>query len=145
MRRGTKGKGGVGGRRGGAREGEAGPKRVERLQRSFARFRREHPSGTRIPDGLRKGALTAMDNGASEAEVRRACGVTSEQLAQWRNRQEGCRGSGGQERPVVAEPRMFPVVDDETVVGNNAEGLRELELRLGGWSICIRQEPPCCR
>jgi hypothetical protein len=40
---------------------------------------------------------------------------------------------------VVAEPRIFSVIDDEGVVGKNAEGLRDLELRLGGWSVCIRQ------
>jgi hypothetical protein len=40
---------------------------------------------------------------------------------------------------VVAEPRIFPVVNDEGAGGKNAEGLQDLELCLGGWSICIRQ------
>ena len=145
MRRAGKGNGGSVGWGGGAeKRAAAGPHRVEHLRRSFVRFRREHPSRTRIPDTLRKAALRAIENGASEADVRRACGVTSDQLAQWRrHRQEG-RGrqrSGGQQSPVVAEPepRIFSVIDDEGVAGNNAEGLPDLELRLGGWSVCIRQ------
>jgi hypothetical protein len=40
---------------------------------------------------------------------------------------------------VEAEPRIFPVVDGERASGKNAEGLRDLELRLGRWSICVRQ------
>lgn len=142
MRRASNGKGGGGGRRGGAGEGEAGPRRVEQLRRSFVRFRREHPSGTRIPDSLRKAALTAIDSGASEAEVRRACSVTSDQLGQWRNCQQRRGGSGGQQLPVVdPDPRIFAVVDDEGLVGvgGGPENPRDLEVRLGGWSICIRQ------
>jgi len=139
MRKANNGKGAAGGWHGGAREGEPSRHaRVERLRQSFARFRREHPLRTRIPDGLRNAALTAIENGASEAEVRRACGVTSDQLAQWRNRREGRRRPGGP-RPVVAEPRIFPVVDDKAVVSKIAGGVQDLELRFGGWSICIRQ------
>ena len=141
MRRASKGNGGSAGWRGGAEEREAGPQRVEYLRRSFVRFRREHPSRTRIPDSLRKAALTAIENGASEAEVRRACGVTLDQLAQWRRHRQQGRGrrAGGHQSPVVAEPRIFSVIDDEGVAGKNADGLRDLELRLGGWSVCIRQ------
>ena len=113
--------------------------RVECLRRIFARFRGEHPSRTRIPDSLRNAALAALRSGTSELEVRRACGVTSDQVAQWRKRQEAraqTRDLEGQ------EPRVFPVVDDMAGIGLTDAGDRVqqgLELRVGGWAISIRQ------
>ncbi len=71
--------------------------------------------------------------------MRRACGVTSDQLAQWHKRQEACaqtRDLGGQ------EPRVFPVVDDMAGIGltNAGDPVQQgLELRVGGWAISIRQ------
>lgn len=129
---------------GGSRRGRgakaAGPQRcVEGLRQRFAAFRRRHPSRTRIPDSLRDLALATIEGGTSTAEVRRACGVTSDQLAQWRMRQnqrEQARVGDGVEAPLV-----FPVVDGAGSLGMGpaTEVMQDLELRLGGWSICIRQ------
>jgi len=111
--------------------------RVDRLRRDFAKFRRTHPLRTRIPDSLRNAALAALESGTTESEVRRACGVTSKQLAQWRRRQR--RRSDPQHRLENAEPRIFPVVDSTTVLSEGSEPeQQDLELRLGGWSICVK-------
>ena len=112
---------------------------VARLRQSFAEFRREHPSRTRIPDSLRSVALAALRSGTAESEVRWACGVTSDQLAQWHKRQEAC----AQTRDLEGlQPRVFPVVDDMAGIGmTDADGpvQQGLELRVGGWAISIRQ------
>lgn len=118
--------------------GDAGPSpRVERLRRDFARFRRTHPLRTRIPDSLRCAALAAVQDGTTESEVRRACGVTSDQLAQWGKHPQARAPRGGLHR---VESRVFPVVDDRTELmhGRETES-QELELRLGGWAISVRQ------
>lgn len=114
-------------------------RRVEGLRRRFAKFRREHESGTRIPDSLRHAALAAVRSGLSkESEVRRTCGITSDQLARWRKHQE----ASSQAREVDGQaPRIFPVVDDLAGMGMRQAGApvqQDLELRLGGWAICIR-------
>jgi acetyl-CoA acetyltransferase len=111
--------------------------RIERLRRDFARFRRTHPLRTRIPDSLRNAALAALQDGATESEVRRACGVTSDQIAQWAASQQA---RAPRTRRHQVEPRVFPVVEDATDLrhGSEAES-QELELRLGSWSISVRQ------
>jgi hypothetical protein len=119
---------------------DAGPRpRVERLRQDFAKFRRGHPLRTRIPDSLRNAALAALRSGTSESEMRRACGVTSDQLAQWRKHQQACT----QARDLDGQtPRVFPVVDDMAGNGMTDAGERvqqDLELRIGGWAICVRQ------
>jgi len=122
------------------REGcSAGASRgVEGLRRRFAKFRREHEPGTRIPDSLRHAALAARRSGVSESEVRRVCGATSDQLARWRKHRE----ASAEAREVEGQaPRVFPVVDDLTGMGIAQAGepaQQDLELRLGGWAICIR-------
>lgn len=104
--------------------------RIDRLRNSFVTFRREHKPGTRIPDSLRNGVFAAIAAGASAAEVRRACDVTASQLAQWRAWKKGSRQPGKGTRQ--EEPQFFPVVD-------SGQFGQELELRLGGWSVCVRQ------
>jgi hypothetical protein len=115
---------------------------VERLRQRFEKFRREHRSRTRIPDVLRATVLTALDGGASEQDVRRACGVTSAQLVQWRRQQrQGAEVSGRGEH----EARVFEVVDEEPGIDMGSGGgaaapcSPELELRLGGWAVRIQQ------
>jgi hypothetical protein len=111
-------------------------RRIERLRRDFARFRRTHPLRTRIPDPLRRSALAALQAGEMEAEVRRACGVTSDQLAQWAKPQH----ARAPQHPVQAPPpRVFSVVDDAATAPEGREVEPDaLELRLGGWSISVR-------
>jgi hypothetical protein len=112
---------------------------VEGLRRRFARFRRAHQPRTRFPPELRVAALEALRCGATELAVRRACGVSSIQMAQWRR---------GEESPVEArdlagpEARVFAVVDappDLNVARTGAPAERDVELRLGGWAIWIRR------
>lgn len=113
--------------------------RVEGLRRDFGRFRRTHPLRTRIPDALRQAALAALASGTTESDVRRACGVTSEQLARWRRQPRACEPRRSLQR---AEPRVFPVVDgsaDLLHCREPEEQEQELELRIGGWAICVRQ------
>jgi len=113
--------------------------RVERLRREFSRFRRTHPLRTRIPDPLRQAVLTALARGTAEEDVRRACGITSDQLALWRKAPQACEPRRALRR---AEPRIFPVVDDAVDISQSSDPetqVAELELRFGGWSISVRQ------
>ncbi len=98
---------GRGFRRRGVRES-----RLEGLHQSFEVFRRAHRSGTRIPNDLRTATQEAMQQGLSRAEVRRVCGVSSQQLDAWEKRDEA--GSMKAETRRVAV-RMFTVVDDDDI------------------------------
>jgi hypothetical protein len=113
--------------------------RVEGLRQRFARFRREHKPRTRFPHALRAAALAVVRSGAAELEVRRACRVSSVQLAQWR-RGEGARAA---ESDSTGQPaRVFSVVDEmaEGDVGRGGPGAeQDVELRLAGWAIWIRR------
>ena len=113
---------------------------MERLRRRFELFRGGHEPGTRIPDGLRAAALAALDHGASEGDLRRACQATSVQLRQWRTQQRRRATEAG----ASAEPaaRVFDVVDDQAALESTPKGKLsspELELRLGGWAVRISQ------
>ena len=123
---------------GGIRE-SSGSLRVGGLRRSFAKFRRENEPRTRIPPSLRTAALCALQSGIPEFDVRRACGVTSEQLVQWRKRAKDCTQKRG---PEELAARVFPVVADMAGNGMPHAGEhveQELELRIGGWAVSIRQ------
>jgi len=123
--------------RDGCRAGNAS-RRVEGLRRRFAKFRREHEPRTRIPESLRNAALAAQRSGISESEVRRSCGATSDQLARWHKRQEA---SARAHELDGLQPRVFPVVDDlpnMSIAEAEDPARQDLELRMGGWAICIR-------
>ena len=115
------------------------PRRVEQLRQSFAKFRRTHRPRTRIPGTLREATLAALQRGTTELEVRRACGVTAEQIAQWRHHRGSCAERGdlsGQ------EAQVFPVVDEMSgmnIDGADGHAEQNLELRVGRWAICIGQ------
>lgn len=128
------------GRRGSqAGAGGAGvQRRVEHLRRSFEKFRRAHRRRTRIPQELREEALGALRFGTPELEVRRACRVTPEQLERWRQRERSSARARSMDEQAVS---VFPVVDDESGVAIERTGdhaAQALELRIGGWCICIR-------
>jgi hypothetical protein len=111
--------------------------RIEHLRRDFVRFRRTHPLRTRIPDSLRNAALAALQDGAAESEVRRACGVTSDQIAQWDKSQQARAPRASLHQ---VEPQVFPVVEDASDLQHGSEAEpQELELRLGSWAISVRQ------
>jgi len=132
-------------KRGGRRQGRGGvgasvERELERLRRRFEVFRRTHGPGSRIPDGLRAAALAALDRGASEGDLRRACQATSGQLRQWGAQLR--RGGEKEAASAEAVARVFDVVDDQAVLESTPSGepsSPELELRLGGWAVRISQ------
>lgn len=116
--------------------------RLDHLRRTFEKFRRAHRPRTRIPRELREEALEALRRGVSELDVRRACRVTPEQLEWWRRRRSGARTIAELDERAV---RIFPVVDEEQEAGASevnaraaGQAAQHLELRIGGWAICIR-------
>lgn len=114
-------------------------RRLEHLRRSFTKFRDAHRPRTRIPQELREEALEALRCGAAEVDVRRACRITPEQLQWWRRRPR----SGATNRDLNEQAvRVFPVVEEAAGVCIERAGdhaAQELELRIGGWAISIRQ------
>ena len=112
---------------------------IEKLERRFTEFHRDHPPQTRIPAPLRAAVLSAMRHGVTPGQLRRYCGLSSTQLEQWQQ-------SGG-EVPVgsvleAQAPRVFSVVGDDPAQGpetTDSDAEQQLELRLDGWSISIRR------
>lgn len=116
----------------------SGKQRLEHLRLSFEAFRREHGPGTHIPRALRKQVLAALASGTAEIEVRRACRISALQLNWWR-RGRPSRAPGLE---LQAPARIFPVVDDSSsiqVESFSDHQAQNLELRIGGWAISIRQ------
>lgn len=124
--------------RGGESQSET---RLTDLARSFGKFRRENPPGTRIPDALRAGALVALEEGVPASELRQRCGITSGQVQSWRR--AGPRRGGARHQQGVAQARVFSVVDDapqrwaSETEQPEQPGTVPLSLTVGGWSIRI--------
>jgi hypothetical protein len=117
----------------GKRERRTDSSSLGRLSRRFATFRRKNQPGTRIPDPLRNAIVAALREGATRSAVQETCGVSWAQIDRW---VASCKPPRSQ-RPIRA-PRVFSVVDD-TPSHQSADRAEDLlELRLGGWSICIR-------
>jgi hypothetical protein len=115
---------------------------LEDLKRRFAKFHGKHPPQTQIPVALRRAVLAAMDQGVTRTQVRRTCGVSSSQIDQW---QQSHAGLLRRRAPGAQDARVFAVEDDIPNQGaepadRNPE--HHLELRLGGWSISVRQVVP---
>jgi hypothetical protein len=111
------------------------------LGKRFARFRKEHPQGTRIPDELRAGALALLREVAPVADVYRTCGISFGQVMAWK---EAARN------PKAPDVRVFSVIDEEPAprMASRATALAaapELELRLGHWSVSVRLSGPAGR
>ncbi len=126
---------------------------IEGLSRRFAEFHRGHPRRTRVPDDLRQDALGALRQGVTRTQLRRACGVSSEQLEQWQNSRDKIPKDADRAAP---EARVFSVVGEDAVHRVESTGsdrdhqpeLRQpadsdqdhqLELRLDGWTISVRR------
>lgn len=104
------------------------------LGKQFARFRKEHPRGTRVPDELRSAALALLRD-VAPADVYRTCGISFGQVMAWKEAQA--------RSPVVPDVRVFSVVDDEppprrSTKATESAAAPELELRLGPWSVSVR-------
>jgi hypothetical protein len=116
----------------GSRVGEDEPSALVKLGERFARFRREHPRGTRIPDDLRAAALALLRE-MVPADLYRTCGISSGQVMAWKE--------ANARRTQSQDVRVFSVVD-EAPVGRPEPPLPAaepaLELRLGPWSVSVR-------
>jgi hypothetical protein len=112
------------------------------LERGFAEFREKNRRGARVPMELRAAVLEAVDRGVGPGKVQHACGVSWSQLAAWRSERD--RSVSGQAlRPADRKRvRAFAVVDEAPVRPPHATSTtgddRELELRLGNWSVRVR-------
>lgn len=114
-------------------------KREEHLRRSFERFRREHRPRTPIPQTLRDETLAALRDGMEELTVRRACGISPEQLYWWRKAQHSCEQGSERGRQ---KAQVLTVVDDVSAIAVQRDSdhrAQNLEFRVGRWVVCIRQ------
>ncbi len=112
---------------------------IKQLERRFAKFRRDHPSQTRVPGSLRAAVLAAVRQGMTPAQLRRFCGLSPNQLEYWQKNEIESQTSV---EVAVQAPQIFSVVEEEPMpTAEPAELTQEqqLELRLNGWSICIRR------
>ena len=109
----------------------ADSKRLVQLAAAFTAFRSVHGTGRRIPLGLRRQVLAALDAGVTAGAIERVCGVSWSQTRNWRS---AARAGG----PVVAAPQVLSVVDRQAApVSSSPEG--NLELRVGSWRISRSQ------
>ncbi len=125
------------GRRGSSRSVD-GSSVLAELAGRYARFRREHPRGARIPSDLRASTLAALEKGVAASELYRSCGVSWSQVVTW---QLGHRSSADQAAKGDVEPavvRAFSVADGHDGGAPVLSVSHELELRLGCWSITVR-------
>ena len=114
----------------------------QELKRRFARFRRENPRNTRVPDDLRAAVLAAIGRGVTPGLLRRTCGLSTGQLTRWRKSSRALAASSAPSREEPA--RVFSLIGAATTRPPEvpphppADGL---ELRLGPWSVCVRLAP----
>jgi hypothetical protein len=107
--------------------------RLEQLAAAFAAFRQGHKPGHRIPSGLRRQFVAALDGGVSARALGKACGVSWSQTKHWR------LAAARPEAPVAAMPQVLSVVDRQSVAAPKApEG--DLELRVGAWRISVQRQ-----
>jgi hypothetical protein len=115
----------------------------------FARFRRDHPRGARVPRELRSAAIAALKAGVAPGDLYRSCRISWSQVAAWKGSEPAAAVPTSapkrrhRKKPARREAprhslsdavRVFTVADDP---GRVAVG-PELELRLGTWSVSVR-------
>lgn len=101
-----------------------GPDVPAELAEQFAKFRRTHALGTRVPDKLRAAVCHALEQGVGREALRRALGLGGNQLDTWQRRPAVSKGAA----------RIFEV---EGAAGPIEQG-GTLELRVGDFAIVIR-------
>jgi len=121
---------------------------VKALEQRF-RTLRQQTAGRRcrVPRELRQSVLWALEAGAKASAIRRACGVSAQQLVRWR---EEATERGGdvpgvsRQRAAVASPppKVLEIVDPpQPKPGESGLDLNrplEVELRLGDWRLNLR-------
>jgi hypothetical protein len=110
----------------------ANHKRIDALAAAFSAFRRAHGPGRRIPVGLRRKYLAALDAGGSAGAIGRACGVSWTQTRSWRAAAGACGG-------VTTAPQVLSVVDRPAASACSSSPDGGLELRVGFWRININR------
>jgi hypothetical protein len=111
----------------------ASSKRIDQLAAAFSAFRRSQGAGRRIPMGLRRQFLAALDAGEPAGALRVACGVSWTQTRSWR----GTAGTGS--TPVTTAPQVLSVVDRQTPPACSPSQKDAFELRFGAWRISIQR------
>ena len=110
----------------------AGSKRLVRLAAAFAAFRSVHRPGQRIPLGLRRQVLAALDAGVSASAIGKVCGVSWSQTRYWRA--AACAGGA-----VTRAPQVLSVVDRQASPACSSPPEGGLELRVGPWRVSINR------
>ena len=105
-------------------------KRIDALAAAFSAFRRAHGPGQRIPMGLRRQYLAALDAGGSTSAIGRACGVSWTQTRSW-------RAAAAARDAVTTAPQVLAVVDRPAPSACSLSLDGALELRVGFWRINI--------
>ena len=104
-------------------------KQLAPLAAAFAAFRRVNKPGRRIPLGLRRQVVAALDAGVSLSAIQKSCGVSWGQATRWRL----AAYAGGE----VAAPQVLSVVDGGAPVSSSSDG--GVELRVGTWRISVNR------
>jgi len=124
------------GRRVGGRRWQAAgePSKLVELGKRFARFRKAHPRGTRIPDDLREAALELLRE-VAPADLYRTCGINFGQVTAWKEVEARSHAA--------PDVRVFSVVEGEPVPrlaprATASAATPGLELRLGVWSVSVQ-------
>ena len=107
-------------------------KRVVQIAAAFAAFRRANGSGRRVPLGLRRQFVAALDAGVSAGVLGKACGVSWSQTRYWRS---AARAAA----PVTAAPQVLSVVDRQAAPASSGMLAGDLELRVGAWRISVQR------
>jgi hypothetical protein len=110
----------------------ASSKRIEQLAAAFSAFRRSHKPGRRIPLGLRRQFLAALDAGEPASAIEKACGVSWSQTRYW-------RAAAGAGSAVMTAPQVLSVVDRQASPACSSSPEGGLELRVGSWRISINR------
>lgn len=110
----------------------ASSKRIDQLAAAFSAFRRSTGTGRRIPLGLRRQFLAALDAGEPAHALRVACGVSWTQTRFWR----GAAAAGSE---VTRAPQVLSVVDRQASPAYSSPPEGNLELRVGSWRISINR------
>jgi hypothetical protein len=102
------------------------------LAAAFAAFRRVHGPGRRIPLGLRRQFVAALDAGVSAGVLGKACGVSWSQTRYW-------RAAARAAARVTAAPQVLSVVDPPAAPVPFGVPEEDLELRVGAWRISVQR------
>jgi hypothetical protein len=109
---------------------EADARRLQHLAAAFAAFRRVNRPGRRIPLGLRRQVVAALDAGVSVGAITRACGVAWSQATRWR-----LVAHAGGVTAAAPQAQVLSVVDRGVPApASSGEGV---ELRIGSWHISV--------